>query len=179
MAYVKTRATSSGAISTALVEAYRDANGRPRQRILANLHGEPDVVSALARLAARRDALRKEQEKLTADRIDADRFYEVVTTKTLAGHQYSATERKEIDRLMRLRDRLLQRLPQIEAELATIQQEGVIIKQHCTASPDKVQAAIRAYQKKAHDAEALMLGTEFSMKQHMRHAKAELRRYRT
>jgi len=54
MAYIKTRKTSSGAISTSLVEAYRDAQGRPRQRIIANLHGEPDVTSALAKLAAQR-----------------------------------------------------------------------------------------------------------------------------
>jgi hypothetical protein len=35
MAYVRKQA---GSLSTTLVEAYRDKSGRPRQRILANLH---------------------------------------------------------------------------------------------------------------------------------------------
>jgi hypothetical protein len=35
MAYIKTRTTKAGSISTALVEAYRDEKGRPRQRLLA------------------------------------------------------------------------------------------------------------------------------------------------
>ena len=89
MAYVKTRTTSSGAISTALVEAFRDDKGRPRQRVLANLHGELDVLSALAKLAARRDALRKEHEELAAEAAHANHFYESITLKSLAGHQYS------------------------------------------------------------------------------------------
>jgi hypothetical protein len=33
MAYVRTRATRAGTVSTTLVEAYRDETGRPRQRI--------------------------------------------------------------------------------------------------------------------------------------------------
>jgi hypothetical protein len=53
MAYVRQRTTKTGAVSTALVESYRDAQGRPRQRLLANLHGEPDTLRALARLTVR------------------------------------------------------------------------------------------------------------------------------
>lgn len=100
MAYVKTRTVGSRATSTALVESCRDAEGRPRQRVLANLRGEPNVLSALAKLAARRDALRKEQEVLATKAVDANNFYEIVTLKTLQGHQYG-TERKETNRLMK------------------------------------------------------------------------------
>ena len=62
MAFVRTRGTTTG-----LIEAYRDENGRPRQRLLANLHGEPDTLSALAKLAARRKALRTELDALGQD----------------------------------------------------------------------------------------------------------------
>lgn len=146
MAYVKTRRLRSEAISSALVEAYRDDQGRPRQRILANLHGEPDVLSALAKLAARRDALQKEQKELAAEAVHANKFYEIVTLKTLQGHQHDSAERKEIDTLMKARERLLKRMAAIEAELASIQKDGAVIKQHCSATPDEIQAAIRAYQ---------------------------------
>ena len=63
MAYVRKRTTKAGMVSTALVEAYRDEQGRPRQRILANLHGEPDTLRAWARLEYRRVHLRKHREK--------------------------------------------------------------------------------------------------------------------
>ena len=33
----------------------RDDNGRPRQRILANLHGEPGTLEALVKLAFQRE----------------------------------------------------------------------------------------------------------------------------
>ena len=48
MAYVRKRTTKAGSVSTTLVESYRDETGRPRQRVLANLHGEPDTLRALA-----------------------------------------------------------------------------------------------------------------------------------
>jgi hypothetical protein len=175
MAYVKNRKLPSEAISTSLVEAYRDEKGRPRQRILANLHGEPDVLSALAKLAARRDALRKEQEALAADAPHAEQFYEIVTARSLQGHQYSATERKEIDGLLKAREQL-RRMATIKANLAVIQKAGAVIKQHCSATPDEVQAAIRAYKKKLKDAESLVLGMEYLREMSIKEAKAKLRR---
>ena len=172
MAYVRTRTTKAGSPSTTLVEACRDESGRPRQRVIANLHGEPSTLAALAKLAARREALRKEQEFLEAEAIDANKFYKIVTQNTLDGHQYSATERKEIDQLMRQRSRLLRRLEKVEADLAAIRKDGAAIKKHCAATPNEIQAAIRAYKQKLHDAEALVLGTEFGLHQHRK----ELRR---
>jgi hypothetical protein len=167
MAFVRTRGTT-----TTLIEAYRDDSGRSRQRPLANLHGEPDLLSALAKLAARRDDLRKEKAALAADAVDANKFYEIVTLNSLQGKQYSAAKRKEIDTLMRQRNRLLARMAKVEVALAAIQKDGAAIKKHCNASPDEVQAAIRAFKEKLHEAEAMSLGLEFGFKE----AKAKLRR---
>ena len=52
MAFVRRRTTSGGTLVTTLMESYRDAQGRPRQRTLANLHGAESADEALARLAA-------------------------------------------------------------------------------------------------------------------------------
>ena len=67
---------------------------------------------------------------------------------------------------------MLKGMAQVDAMLAVIQRDGVIIKRYCTASPEKIQAAIRAYKKRAYDAEYLALGVEFGMKQHIKEAKA-------
>jgi chromosome segregation ATPase len=176
MAYVRRRTTKAGAISTALVEAYRDGRGRPRQRQLANLHGELTPLKALAKLAAQREALRKESKALVAEAEAANRFYEIVTQKVLHGFPYSAEQRKEIDDLMRQRERLLRRLAKVEASLATVEKEGAIIKKHCTASPDEIQAAIRAYKTELRDAEALVFGLELAANDELKRAKAALHR---
>ena len=52
MAFVRQRKTKAGSSSTALVGAHRDDQGRPRQRVLANLYGAQDTLTALAKLAA-------------------------------------------------------------------------------------------------------------------------------
>jgi hypothetical protein len=75
MPHVRQRITKAGSASTALVESYRDGEGRPRQRLLANLHGEPDTLRALAKLAAQRDFLRKEKEASATDVMHANHFY--------------------------------------------------------------------------------------------------------
>jgi hypothetical protein len=167
MAFVRTRGTT-----TALIEAYRDKDGRPRQRLVANLHGEPDTLSPLAKLAARREALRAELASLQEPAAEANEFYAVFAGNVLAGRQYSAAERKEIDTLFRQRERLMARMAKVENDLATIQKDGSAIKKHCSATPDEVQAAIRAFKEKFHEAETLGLGSEFVFKD----AKAKLRR---
>jgi hypothetical protein len=179
MAYVRQRTTKAGTTSTALVEAYRDAQGRPRQRLIANLHGESTPLKALAKVAALRDALRKEKEGLAGEAVHANQFYEVVTQNTLHGHRYNAAERKDIDRLMRQRERSLTRLARIERDLAAIQKDGVSIKKHCTATPDEIQAAIKAHEKERRDAEALVLGIEVVTQGQLRKAKAAFRRLST
>jgi hypothetical protein len=173
MAYVRRRTSKNGIASTTLVEAYRNDQGRPRHRVLANLHGEPDLLSAVANLAVRRDALRKELKSALADKPHADLFYETLTTKALQGHHYSDAERREIDDLMRQREHLLRRIVQIEHQLEVIEREGATIKKHCNAAATEIQAAIRAYQKRKDDAEALVIGLEFAG---LKEAKASLRR---
>jgi hypothetical protein len=138
MAYVRTRTTKAGTVSTSLVEAYRDENGQPRQRLLANLHGEPDTLSALAKLAARRDELRKEKEELG-------------TTPIPQGWEDIAPIATQVRAM-------LKRFHQIESDLATIQKDGVVIKKHCAATPQQVQAAIHAYKQKHSDAAAWAMG---------------------
>jgi hypothetical protein len=94
MAFVRSRTKGEGSVSTALVEVCRDEKGRPRQRLLANLHGEPDLLSALAKLAVRRDDLRKEKDTFAADAVQANKFYEAITLNALQGRQYNAQDRK-------------------------------------------------------------------------------------
>jgi hypothetical protein len=100
---------------------------------------------------------------LAADAVSANKFYETVTQNILGGDQYSAAERKDIDVLMRKRDRLLARIAKIETNLITIQKDGVLIKKHCSATPDEVQAAIQAYKQKHYDAECLVVGMKFQL----------------
>ena len=52
MAFVRRRTTPGGTLVTTLMESFRDAEGRPRQRTLANLHGADSADQALARLKA-------------------------------------------------------------------------------------------------------------------------------
>lgn len=59
MAFVRRRTTANGTLVTTLMESYRDAEGRPRQRTLANLHGAESADQALARLGAVRARLEK------------------------------------------------------------------------------------------------------------------------
>jgi hypothetical protein len=176
MAYVRRRSTKSGGVSTALVESYRNDQGRPRQRLLANLCGEPDPLKALAKLAAQREALRKEKKQLAEAVAFAQQFHEAITQNVLGGRQYTAAERRNVDKMLKRREYLLKRLAKVADVLEVIEKNGAIIKKHCTATPDEIQAAIRAYKQEFKDAEALVLGMEFSVLTQMKEAKAKLRR---
>ena len=52
----------------------------------------------------------------------------------------------------------------------------LVIKKHCSATPDQIQAAIKAYKQKQDDAEALVVGMEYSLRESLKEAKAKLRR---
>ncbi len=93
-------------------------------------------------------------------------------TSTAAGHKYSRDERKKIDRLLRARKKLLKRSDKVEALLAQIERDGAIVKKHCGASPEQIQAAIKAFQKELDRARALVLGSEYGLYR----AKKDLRR---
>ena len=165
MAYVRQRTSKAGTPSTALVEAYRDAQGRPRQRLLANLHGETTLLKALAKLTVLRDVLREEMESLLAE-------VEQVNDDEAA----TVAERDKVDRLRR---RLWKRFVRIEKLLATIGKDRAAIEQHCTATPDEIQDAIRAHKQEFMDAfhKAVVLG--YALAQQRRAAKAALRRLST
>ena len=60
--------------STTLVEAYRDAAGRPRQRVLANLRGTRSPLDALAKLAGLRERIRAEKKDVLSTLKNADEY---------------------------------------------------------------------------------------------------------
>ncbi len=173
MAFVRRRTTASGGICTTLVESYRDADGRPRQRILANLYGEATPLEALAKLAAHREQLREKKAGFDQDLKGADNFYRSFTTSSLGGHEFSAEQKKEIDRLLPAREWLKRRAEKVDVTLARIAKDGAAIKKHCDSSPAEIQAAIRKYKKGLRDAEALAAGLDFGHEQ----AKKERRRF--
>ena len=134
-------------ISTALVESYRQ-DGKIRHRLIANLHGAESLVAALGWLAAKNEAVRKERAELEPSIPHAEEFYQVITTAVRNGHVWSAEERKEIDRLLRDRKRLLRRMTAIDKQLERIQREDAAIKKHCTATADEIRAEAHKHAKK-------------------------------
>jgi hypothetical protein len=172
MAFVRKRETKTGAISTALVEAYRDEGGRPRQRVLANLRGADTALEALAKLAAQRHELKKERKRLQPDLKVATQFHNGWMIAMADGQRFSVQERKDIDRLLKARKKLLKRSEKVDVLLAQIECEGAIIKKHCDASPDEIQAAIKTFQKKLNVAQTLVMGAEVILYK----AKEDLRR---
>ena len=72
----------------------------------------------------------------------------MITTAVRNGHVWSPDERKEIDRLLRDRKRLLKRMTAIDKQLERIQREGTAIKKHCTATADEIRAEAHKHAKK-------------------------------
>jgi hypothetical protein len=172
MAFVRKRTIGSGSVSTALIEAYRDDSGRPRQRSLANLHGEPDTLRALAKLAAMREAMRQERDWLAKQVADANQWL------AQNGIALSAQDPVGFLDARGKRDDFARELAAVEAKLTKIEREGAVIKKHCAATPDEIQAAIREYKKRLHDAKCLVLGMEFINGGRLKEAKAKLRQLR-
>jgi hypothetical protein len=158
MAFIRRRTTASGGLSTTLVEAYRDASGKPRQRVLANMYGAGTSLEALARLAALRERLRKEKAQLESEIEATSAVYRAITTMSLHGHQFPPAERKGVDQFLSSRNHVVKRLKKVDAALARIQKDGTAIKKHCNASPNEIQRAIRQYKKQLDEAEAVVFG---------------------
>ena len=150
MAYIRKRITKTGAVSTALVEAYRDRQGRPRQRILANLHGEPDTLRALVRLLHRRANLQKHREEQWVE-AQSGKY-----SKKLVAWFFA----------------------RIDADLSAMEKKLAVIAKHCTATADEIQAAIEEHKRALHDAECLVSGMAFINGMRLQEAKANLRRLR-
>ena len=134
-------------ISTALVESYRQ-DGKIRHRLIANLHGAESLVAALGRLAAKNEAVQKERAELEPSIPHAEEFYQVITTAVRNGHVWSPDDRKQIDRLLRDRKRLLKRMTAIDKQLERIQREGAAIKKHCTATAGEIRAEAHKHAQK-------------------------------
>ena len=155
MPYIKTRTTKAGRASTTLVESYRDDNGRPRQRILANLHGEPGTLEALVKLAFQREDRQRFRDEQWAN---------------LSAHDRDVNA-----------DWLAEYFAKLDAELAALDRELAVIDAHCEATPDQIQAAYRAYKKRLDDAIAATTGALLRAWEHQdgaKAAKAALRRLR-
>jgi hypothetical protein len=157
MAFVRKRITIAGTVSTCLVEGYRDAQGRPRQRLLANLHGEPDTLRALARLTVRRTSLLADRKELASGKaVDDD------------GKRVSAAEAREV-------------IAFIDTKLAVIAREQAVLKKHCTATAKEVRAATQAYRQGLKDAALAVLGRMMelgSLEKGLKKAKTKVRRMR-
>jgi hypothetical protein len=152
MAYVRRRITKAGTVSTALVEAYRDQHGRPRQRILANLHGEPDPLSALAKLAATHNSLSSLREEDRAEPSNEGAGFVLVTERALTKYGH--------------------RIVQINRQLDVVERDMAALIEHCRPSDDEFQEAVQRYSREYREAFERTLVTAIAHKQ----AEAALRR---
>jgi hypothetical protein len=152
MAHVRRRITKAGTVSTALVESYRDQHGRPRQRILANLHGEPDPLRALAKLAVTHDALSEGREEERAEPSNEGAGFVLFTQRALTKYD--------------------RRIAQIDRQLVSVERDMAALIEHCRPSDDEFQEAVRRYKQEYCEAFEQVLGGSIALKQ----AKAALRR---
>ena len=163
MAFIRKRRTSSGNLSAALVEPYRDSAGKPRQRVLANLYGCETTLEALAKLSAQRQRLRQEREQIHAMLASTSEWATVainVGADPARAKQLgvSAKEYRELSRLMKDRKKAKARLARIEALLKRVQTDGASIRKHVDATKQEIQQAIKDYQERLDNAEKMIQG---------------------
>ena len=153
MPFVRTRTTKAGSVSTTLVESYRDEAGRPRQRILANLHGEPDTLRALAKLAEMHDLLSVQRKEEHAAPGKEGAGFVLVTERALTEYNH--------------------RMVQINRQLAAIEREMAVIGKHLPpVSDDEFLEAVQRYRREYCQAANRAMGLAMAHKQ----AAAALRR---
>jgi hypothetical protein len=155
MAFIRKRTTENGVASTALVEAYRDG-GKPKHRTIANLHGCSTLAEALGRLAAMRDALRKERAEL-APHIEWAQEW-MAGEDELIEVELGRERRKEAERHIRHAKQLLKRVAAIDAKLEAVQRDGVAISKHCKSTKDEIRAEAAKHTKKMRDKQVFELG---------------------
>ncbi len=168
MAFIRKRRTSSGNLSAALVEPYRDSAGRPRQRVLANLYGCETTLEALAKLSAQRRRLRQERKEIESMLAKTAEWAAVAVRLTTDPAEMkrvgvTAQEYRELSRLMVDRKKAKTRLDRIDALLGRIQKDGAVIRKHVEATDQQVQQAIKDYQERLNQAETMILGVEYSV----------------
>ena len=152
MAYVRTRTTKTGSVSTTLVESYRDEMGRPRQRVLANLHGEPDTLRALAKLVTLHDQLLKQRGEEHADPDKQGAGFVLVTDRALTEYN--------------------QRMVQIDRKLAAIERDMAVINEHCVANDDELLEAMQRHREEFRE----LIARAFELSLASKQANATLRR---
>jgi hypothetical protein len=152
MAYVRKRTTKAGSVSTTLVESCRDETGRPRQRILANLHGEPDLARALAKLVTMHGLLLEQREEEHAEPDKRGAGFVLVPERALTRYNH--------------------RIDQIDRQLASIKRDMAAINKHCTSSDDELLEAMQRYRQEYCAAFERAMGLAMARKQ----ADAVLRR---
>lgn len=145
MAYIRTRITKAGSVSTTLVESYRDETGRPRQRILANLHGEPDLARALAKLMTIHGLLLEQREEEHAEPSKEGAGFVLVTERALTQYDH--------------------RIVQIDRQLAGIERDITVINKHCTSSDDELLEAMQRYRQEYRKAFERAMGLAMARKQ--------------
>ena len=92
---------------------HRDDQGRPRQRLIANLHGEPDPLRALAKITTQWDSLRAQLEELV---------------EMPPGNNQSSEQRTD----------WLRRFEKIERDLAALGKDRAAVEKHCMATEDEL-----------------------------------------
>jgi hypothetical protein len=144
--------TKAGTVSTTLVEAYRDQRGRPRQRILANLHGESDPLRALAKLAVTHDSLSEQREKDHAEPSNQGAGFVLVSGRALTEYNH--------------------RIVQINRQLDLVERDMAALIEYCRPSDDEFREAVQRHKQEYCEAFERTLVTAIAHKQ----AKAALRR---
>lgn len=158
MAFIRKRRTSSGNLSAALVEPYRNSAGKPRQRVLANLYGCETTLEALAKLSAQRLRLRQERKEIESMLAKTAEWAAVAVRFATDPAEFkragiTAQEYQELSQLMKGRKKAKTRLDRIDALLGRIQKDGAVIRKHVDGTEQDVQKAIKDYQKKLGGAE--------------------------
>ena len=168
MAFIRKRTTSSGNLSTALVEPYRDSAGKPRQRVLANLYGCETTLEALAKISAQRQRLRQEHKEIESMLAETAEWAAVAVrfaTDPAEMKRVGVTTQdyRDINRVMKARKKAHARTDRIGALLSRVQKDGAVIRKHVDASEQEIQQAIREYQERLDKAEKTIMGTEFGI----------------
>lgn len=141
MAFVRRRTTPSGTLVTTLMESFRDQQGRPRQRTLANLHGAESADEAVARLAA---VMARLEELCRAVEAEAEAVARA-TTPLAGGREARLPWEARIERgALESRGRWLKaRGAQLRSSLAALDADRTKLEAHRTWDDAKLQRAIK------------------------------------
>lgn len=141
MAFVRRRRTRGGTLVTTLMESFRDPQGRPRQRTLANLHGADSADEALARVAA---VMARLEELCRAVEAEAKAVARA-TAPLVGGREARLPWEVRIERdALESRHRWLEaRGAQLRASLAALAADRAKLEPHRTWDDAKLQRAIK------------------------------------